>query len=399
MTNRTTASGIVPTKPNDAPDSEIPLKSSPGSSVVGAIQVNLAATTEALVPYHQLERIQSPDRPSSPLINSEPLGGEAHLHAISNLRDDRTSSRNASPRTRALARSWAFSGKLSKMKVSSPAAIRPRPPLTRQARQDVLLPPSREEFESYFAPDRRPEMPGTMEEKKQFAAAMKSEVQEREWVKQLPNKPPLGIFSINNFRICAYSAEHDIPAASLLSIVTYTGDDFRHINADMRREKTLHLGEMSDSVPPWKREMIHDISKGLQLLPKAQKGIVCRKLIVNEELGQRLLPGVVFMDYAFMSTSYLKNFNGIPGNYMFVIALKKNSSAVDVSGFSRSPQEKEVLFPPGQQFKILSREIDGVPNNEHVPYFDYDPDGQHKDMSAEEVQMRRRVVKIYVYQI
>ena len=105
------------------------------------------------------------------------------------------------------------------------------------------------------------------------------------------------------------------------------------------------------------------------------------------------------MDYAFMSTSYLKNFNGIPGNYMFIIALKKNSSAVDVSGFSRSPQEKEVLFPPGQKFKILSREIDGVSNNEHVPYFDYDPDGQHKDMSAEEVQMRRRVVKIYMYQI
>jgi hypothetical protein len=167
----------------------------------------------------------------------------------------------------------------------------------------------------------------------------------------------------------------------------------------MRAEKTLHLNEMSDQIPAWKRELIHDISTGLLLLPKAQKGTVCRKMIVNEELGEKLIPGNFYMDYAFMSTSYHRNFSGIPGNYMFIIILKENSSAVDISGFSRSPQEKEVLLPPGQRFKILFREIDGEANNEHVPYFDYDPDGEHKNMSAEEVRRRLRVVKIYMYQI
>src|SRR5262249_19626750 len=122
-------------------------------------------------------------------------------------------------------------------------------------------------------------------------------------------------------------------------------------------------------------------------------------MIVSDELGEKLLPGNIYMDYAFMSTSYHRNFSGIPGNYLLIIVLKKNSSAVNVSLFSTSGQEKEVLFPRGQRFKVAFREIDGVATNEHVPYFDYDPEGEHKHMSPEEVRHRRRVVKIYMYQI
>jgi hypothetical protein len=39
-----------------------------------------------------------------------------------------------------------------------------------------------------------------------------------------------------------------------------------------------------------------------------------------------------------------------------------------------------------------------VPSNEHIPYFDYDPD-LHKDLSAEEIKARRRVVRISMYQV
>jgi hypothetical protein len=315
------------------------------------------------------------------------------------LRNNGTDS-GAPVRTKVFDRSPVIKGKISKWKIIPPSPTRPKPPLIRQSAQDVLLPPSREDFEQYYTPGKPLVLLGSIEKKRHYASELKAQAKEREWVGQLENKPPLDRFSTDKFTLCAYAAEYGVPAASLLAIVTYTGDDFRHINADMRREKTLHLEEMSDSVPLWKRQLIQDISTGILAMPKAQKGIVCRKIIVDEELGQKLLPGAIFMDYAFLSTSYRKNFSGIPGNYMLVIALKENrSSAVDVSRISKSPQECEVLFPPGQQFKILSREIDGIPSNEHVPYFDYDPDDKHKDMTAEEVRMRRRLVKVYMYQI
>ena len=314
--------------------------------------------------------------------------------------EDNDTDSGAPVRTKVFDRSPVIKGKISKWKIIPPSPTRPKPPLIRQSAQDVLLPPSREDFEQYYTPGKPLVLLGSIEKKRHYASELKAQAKEREWVGQLENKPPLDRFSTDKFTLCAYAAEYGVPAASLLAIVTYTGDDFRHINADMRREKTLHLEEMSDSVPLWKRQLIQDISTGILAMPKAQKGIVCRKIIVDEELGQKLLPGAIFMDYAFLSTSYRKNFSGIPGNYMLVIALKENrSSAVDVSRISKSPQECEVLFPPGQQFKILSREIDGIPSNEHVPYFDYDPDHKHKDMTVEEVRMRRRLVKVYMYQI
>ncbi|HEX2430978.1 MAG TPA: ADP-ribosyltransferase [Aestuariivirgaceae bacterium] len=394
MASRTTGFGTAPPNTIDVPTAESPIGTKLQPSATTSIQLNFAASTGSLISYDQF-----PEQPSLPLTSSASGPSGAKNPALLRLRNNGTDA-GAPVRTKVFDRSPVIKGKISKWKIIPPSPTRPKPPLIRQSAQDVLLPPSREDFEQYYTPGKPLVLLGSIEKKRHYASELKAQAKEREWVGQLENKPPLDRFSTDKFTLCAYAAEYGVPAASLLAIVTYTGDDFRHINADMRREKTLHLEEMSDSVPLWKRQLIQDISTGILAMPKAQKGIVCRKIIVDEELGQKLLPGAIFMDYAFLSTSYRKNFSGIPGNYMLVIALKENrSSAVDVSRISKSPQECEVLFPPGQQFKILSREIDGIPSNEHVPYFDYDPDDKHKDMTVEEVRMRRRLVKVYMYQI
>ena len=396
MTIRTTGSAPISKEPSDSSSVQVSPRSEFGPNTIGAVQVSLAATTQALVRYDQFESDAAPERSSTSLTSSAPLIGEAHQEEVAKSSDG-----SPEPRTKMLARSVATGHRLSIKKAPRPVTSN-TPPLIRQSRQDVLWPPERKEFESYFVPDTRLGMTGTREEKIQAAEAMEQQAKERDWVKEfdkIDKTPSSDTFSINNFRVCAYAAQYNVPATSMFGIVAYTGDGYQDINPNMRAERTLHLSEMSDQMPAWKRELINDISTGLLLLPKAQKGTVCRKMIVNEEFGRKLIPGNFYMDYAFMSASYHRNFSGIPGNYMLIIVLKENSSAVDISGFSRSPQEKEVLFPPGQRFKILSREIDGEATNEHVPYFDYDPDVEHKNMSPEEVAKRLRVVKIYMYQI
>lgn len=400
-TIRTTGSGVVSKEKSDAPSVQVTPHSNSGPSVTGLVQLSLAATTQALIRYDQLESGTAPEQFTERLTSSSPWTGASHSEKAAKHSDDRIGLGKSETRTKALPRSLATGERFSIKKTRRPVPSH-TPPLIRQSRQDVLQPPERKEFENYFVPAQSLKMTGTREEKRQLSEALTQQAQERDWVTEfdkIKKTPPLDVFSINNYRLCAYAAKYNVPAASMFSIVAYTGDGYQDINPDMRKEKTLHLAEMSNAIPPWKRELIHDISNGLRLLPKAQNGTVCRKMIVDEELGQKLVPGNYFMDYAFMSTSFHKNFSGIPGNYLFIIVLKKNSSAVDISKFSRSPQEKEVLFPPGQRFKIAFREIDGKPTNEHVPYFDYDPDGEHKHMSAEEVSERRRVVKIYMYQV
>src|SRR5262245_45374913 len=400
MTIRTTGPGLIPKEHSDSPAVQVTPHSKLGPSTIRA-GVSLAATTEALVRYDQLKSDAASEQSSASLTSSVPLIGEAHREEIAKHSGDGTGCGSSKARTKSLARSMATGHRVSIKKAARPVTSH-TPPLIKQSRQDVLWPPEREEFESYFVPDKRLGMTGTREEKIQVAEAMEQQAHERDWVEEfdkIKKKPSRDSFSINNFRLCAYAVQYNVPATSMFGIVACTGDGYQDINPFMRAEKTLHLNAMSTQMPAWKRELIHDISTGLLLLPKAQKGTVCRKMIVSEELGAKLIPGNFFMDYAFMSASYHRNFSGIPGNYLLIIVLKENSSAVDISGFSVSPQEKEVLFPLGQRFKILFREIDGKASHEHVPYFDYDPDGAHKNMSAEEVRERLRVVKIYMYQI
>jgi len=145
----------------------------------------------------------------------------------------------------------------------------------------------------------------------------------------------------------------------------------------------------------WLKELITDLDKGLFLLPKAQQGTVYRCMRVNEEFGRTFVTGHEFTDFGFISTSYKSRSFGA-GNYVFIINLKKNSSAVDISRISLAPQEGEVLFPRCQRFKVAAREIDGIASNEHIPSFD---DDALNAMTDEERARNSRKVHIYMYQI
>jgi hypothetical protein len=315
-TIRTTGCGVVSTEQSRTPAVQVTPQSKSGPSATGEVQLSLAASTQALIRYDQFESGEAPEQFPQRLINSAPWTGAAHSETVAKHSDDDSGPRKSETRTRALSRSLAAHER-SSLRKARRAVPSHTPPLIRQSHQDVVRPPRREEFENYFKPASSLGMTGTREEKSQLAEAMKQQAKARDWVTQFDQKkvPPDDVFFINNYRLCAYAVQYNVPAAAMFGIVTYTGDGYNDINPGMRKEKTLHIKEMSDAIPPWKRELIHDISNGLRLLPKAQKGTVCRKMTVDEELGQKLIPGNFFMDYAFMSTSFHKNFSGIPGNY------------------------------------------------------------------------------------
>ena len=260
-------------------------------------------------------------------------------------------------------------------------------------RQHVLKEPGREQYANIYTPSGAPPLVGDKAAQREILTRLKAEAAKNTWWTELPQPPDIARFGANGKRWCAYAETYFVPAKSILAIAAYSGAAYEIINNTLRNERKLHLADTN--IPNWLKDLITDLDKGLFLLPKAQQGKVYRCMRVNEEFGRAFVKGHEFTDYGFISTSFAHpNFGN--GNYIFNIKLKKNSSAVDISGISMIPQEGEVLFPRGQRFKVSGREIDGVATDEHVPYFDFD---ELKAMSAEDKARNSRKVTVYMYQI
>jgi len=99
-------------------------------------------------------------------------------------------------------------------------------------------------------------------------------------------------------------------------------------------------------------------SSGLNKLPDYKDKNVYRQISLSGEQIAQYEPGKVITEHAFTSTS--KTREGAAsrmGNTEFVIRSKKGK---DVEAFSRHPEEKEVLFTPGTQFKVLDQQVKNV---------------------------------------
>ncbi|MBF0426148.1 MAG: hypothetical protein HQL66_10070 [Magnetococcales bacterium] len=93
---------------------------------------------------------------------------------------------------------------------------------------------------------------------------------------------------------------------------------------------------------------IETIKAGLAKLPD-HAGPVSRVTNLPPEVVRRLIPGEIYSDPAFMSTAIgMSNFEG---KYMFFIESKTGKH---IEFFSRYPKQREVLYTPGKEFKIIS---------------------------------------------
>lgn len=130
-----------------------------------------------------------------------------------------------------------------------------------------------------------------------------------------------------------------------VSIFMYTTGDYSSINAQLRS------GKVTDDV----REVSAQCVSGMAKLP-SHDDTVTRLVNLPDKIANLHVEGAVLQYDAYTSTSTKpggdENFNG---NMFMLLEPKGGSAGKDVSMFSNLPDEQEVLFPPGTQFKVIAR--------------------------------------------
>ncbi|MBI5542677.1 MAG: hypothetical protein HY901_02220 [Deltaproteobacteria bacterium] len=137
-----------------------------------------------------------------------------------------------------------------------------------------------------------------------------------------------------------------IPREDLMALCYYTGSGYRDLNGALR---TQLLDDAYHQLSPTMKAA----SSALNQLPSYQ-GTTYRGADLASEVLAQYEPGKVVGERAFMSTAsggYASSWGS--KNALFVVNVKK--SAHDVSHLSFYPDEKEVLFTPGTEFKVLSK--------------------------------------------
>ena len=114
--------------------------------------------------------------------------------------------------------------------------------------------------------------------------------------------------------------------------------DFQVINGALRRGDKAEL----DRLAPY----INTVKAGLEKLPY-HRGFVERKTTLPSSVVNAMEEGSRFSDPAFLSTSV--NRSGFTGDHRLIISSRVGRR---IDGYSRFPDEDEVLFPPGHKFKI-----------------------------------------------
>ncbi|MBF0425045.1 MAG: hypothetical protein HQL66_04390 [Magnetococcales bacterium] len=115
---------------------------------------------------------------------------------------------------------------------------------------------------------------------------------------------------------------------------------YEFLNHALRKEDRRELAALS----PY----IETIKSGLAKLPD-YAGPVSRVTDLPAEVVKTLIPGKEYSDKGFMSTA--AGLSDFRGKYMFFIESKTGKR---IEFFSRYPDQREVLYTPGKEFKIVS---------------------------------------------
>lgn len=125
----------------------------------------------------------------------------------------------------------------------------------------------------------------------------------------------------------------------LVALHTYTGGDYVKINKELQGVQPL---------TPFTQILTSVAVQGLNKLPE-YTGMSVRGTDLPRNANRDCVPGAAIVNYGFTSTSAA---SGFKGTHQFVI---KSSGGRDISFLSQYPKEKEILFPPARQFRVLDR--------------------------------------------
>jgi hypothetical protein len=139
----------------------------------------------------------------------------------------------------------------------------------------------------------------------------------------------------------------DVPTEDLVAVRGYTSDDYRELNSALRTGDAAELSRLD----PY----IRTATSGLNQLP-AYRGTVFRGTHLSDEAAANYVPGATVTERAFTSTSSELGAE-FPGNTKFVI---QSQTGRDVSQLSEFADEKEILFAPGTQFRVLGVDVDAA---------------------------------------
>lgn len=139
--------------------------------------------------------------------------------------------------------------------------------------------------------------------------------------------------------------------AQKTALFAYTGDAYAEINTALRKHDTEKVEML--------RPLIDRTVEALDTLP-SYSGKVYRGAEMPQAFFDEHKPGAKVTYDAFTSTS-TKSLLSFKGNTEIMIdALPEDSAGKDIQKFSKFPHEKEILFPPGTDFIVLSHtEKDG----------------------------------------
>ena len=150
-----------------------------------------------------------------------------------------------------------------------------------------------------------------------------------------------------------------LTTGELVSLNTYTDNDYTKINQELHGEKPMSS---------FTQLMTSLAVQGLNKLPE-YTGMTVRGTNLPRRADRDCVPGAAIVNYGFTSTSAASAFRG---THQFVI---NSPGGRDISFLSRFPKEKEVVFAPAHQFRVLDRtgdveynpqEENGAPNDPGV---------------------------------
>lgn len=130
-----------------------------------------------------------------------------------------------------------------------------------------------------------------------------------------------------------------LTTGELIALNTYTGKEYTKINQELHGKKPM---------TPFTQTMTGLAAQGLGKLP-VYTGMTVRGTDLPRGADRDCVPGAVFATYGFTSSSATAPFLG---THQFVI---HSSNGRDISFLSKYPKEKEIIFPPAHQFRVLDR--------------------------------------------
>jgi hypothetical protein len=130
-----------------------------------------------------------------------------------------------------------------------------------------------------------------------------------------------------------------LTTGELIALNTYTGKEYTKINQELHGKQPM---------TPFTQTITSLAAQGLDKLPK-YTGMTVRGTDLPRGADRDCVPGAVFATYGFTSSSATSAFRG---THQFVI---HSSEGRDISFLSKFPKEKEIIFPPAHQFRVLDR--------------------------------------------